>query len=220
MENITALFDADTVKEFINYALSMDWFSVDLMIRCIVFGAVIAGLLPFILAPILPKRFKAKTVLELDCNAQKAFDVLVEDPRKCPMTGKQMNQISASVDDADEKRRPLKWREEVIKNRRPEIYSIEQSFEAFKPGKTAHIVRTSKHETMPVETEWKYEIETIDKNSCRITLEGFVDIHDGKWQEPVPLLRMMMWMEGPKTAMRSHLNMVADATGAKRTWVS
>lgn len=200
--------------------IMLEWFSLDLGVRFFLAFMLIMALLPFVLSPIMPKRFTSKLVLELDCTAEKAFDTLVEDPRKCPMTGTEFNAIAASVDDADEKRRPLKWKEEIRKAGRPEVFSIEQTFQAPKKGKNGHVVRTSKHATNPVESEWTYEIEALDNRRCRITLEGYTVVKDGAWHTPTPLLRMMIWMEGTKKGMYGHLSMLADATGAKRTWVS
>jgi len=178
---------------------------------------VVLGVLPFIVAPFLPERFKSKAIIELSCTVQKAFEIITDDPRKCPMTGKNNHALVASRDDADKNGKPLKWREEIMKGRLSEIFTVEQTFDA-KPGKTARVVRTSKHEAMNMETEWQYEIEPAGDGRCRVTLSGYTDIKEGTWQ--VPLVRFMMLMEGPKKAMKENLNMVADATGGKRKWIS
>jgi hypothetical protein len=190
---------------------------VELIFKAFFAVVIIGSLLPLILAPILPKRFKAKAVIELDCTVEKAFDTLVEDVRKAPMTAKDNSGIAASRDDADSKGRPLKWKEETSKGRVKEVYSIEQTFK-YKPSKTARIVRTSKHDEMPIESEWTYEIEPLGKDRCRVTLEGYTDVKDGKTQ--VHFYRLMYLMQGPKVIMIDHLNMMADATGAKRTWIA
>jgi hypothetical protein len=190
-----------------------------------VIGAILLGLilLPFLLAPVLPKRYRAKCIIELQCSVEKAFEILTQDPRKCPMTSTMTCGLEASKKDADKDGKPLKWREEVVKGRLSEIFAVEQSFvpPSSKKGATkrASVVRKSKMETREIETEWNYEIEPVGKGSCRITLEGYTDVlgHDIN----VPMLRMMMFMDGSaRKAMVSHLNMVADVVGGKTKWIA
>ena len=180
---------------------------------------IVLFLLPYILAPFLPERYKGKAVIELDCSVQKCFDTLTDDPRKCPMTGSQAHGLTATKEDADKNGKPLKWREEILRGRQSEIFTVEQTFQT-KPGKTARVTRTSKHETRNIESEWQYKIEPVDGGRCRVTLEGYTDVkeQEGSWQ--VPMFRMMMLLEGPKKVMIDHLNMLADATGGKKKWIA
>lgn len=186
-------------------------------------GVVLLGLvlLPFLLAPVLPKRYKAKCIIELQCSVEKAFEILTQDPRKCPMNT--VNGLAASKKDADKDGKPLKWKEEVIKGRLSEIYTIEQSFvpPSSKKGadKGASVVRKSKHDTREIETEWNYKIEPVGKDSCQITLEGYTDVLG--YSINVPMFRMMFFLDGTsRKSMVTHLNMVADATGGKRKWIA
>lgn len=186
-------------------------------------GVLLLGLLllPFLLAPILPKRYKAKCIIQLQCSVEKAFEILTQDPRKCPMN--KVDGLEASRKDADKDGKPLKWREQVIKGRLSDIYIIEQSFvpPSSKKGadKGASVVRKSKHETKEIETEWNYKIEPVTKGSCFITLEGYTDISG--YSMTVPMIRMMMFMDGTaRKTMVSHLNMVAKAAGGDKKWVA
>lgn len=157
-------------------------------------------------------------VIELQCTVSKAFEILTQDPRKCPMTSTMTRGLEASKKDADKDGKPLKWREEVVKGRLSEIFTVEQSF-VTKPGKTAHVVRTSKHETREIRTEWEYEIEPAGKGKCRITLEGYTDVMGKDFY--VPMVRLMMFMDGSaRKAMVGHLNMLADAVGGERKWIA
>ncbi len=179
-------------------------------------------LLPFLLAPVLPKRYKGKCIIQLSCSVEKAFEILTQDPRKCPMH-KDMCDLAASKKDADKDGKPLKWKEQVVKGRMSDIYTVEQSFvpPSAKKGanKDASVVRNAKHETREIESEWTYTIEPMGtKGNCQITLVGYTDISGYSFN--VPMVRMMYFMDGTvRKSMMHNLDMVAKATGAKKTWV-
>lgn len=179
---------------------------------------LIGLLLPYMLAPFLPERYKSKTSINLDCTVEKAFDILTENPDKCPMSGKQ--NLSVTKDDAGKKGMSLKWTEVILHGNAKEVIIVEQTVDAKpKQGKTVRIVRTSKHETKPIEAEWQYEIEPAGDGKCRITLDGYTDVKGG-WAWEVPLLRFEVLMRGKK-GMIEHLNMLAEATGSTpKLWMN
>jgi len=177
-------------------------------------------ILPYILAPILPRTFKTKAVMELDCSVKKAYDTITTDPRYCPVgypVGGALTE-AVKVEKLDKNNKPTEWTEE-IKRGKGEVITVKRDL-GVKPGKTARISQTMESTVSNMTSKWEYVVEPAEGSGrSRITLSSHIDIPKGKWNGPI--FRMTVFLkEGGKRALIEHLNLVADASGSKRKWIA
>uniref|UniRef100_A0A7S1ZUH1 Uncharacterized protein n=1 Tax=Trieres chinensis TaxID=1514140 RepID=A0A7S1ZUH1_TRICV len=173
--------------------------------------------IPFLISPFLPVRSKAKAVVEVDCSSKKIWEVLTEDPSKCtigPLGGNMDQQVKELEIITKGKDGVTEWKESF---REGNVVTTVTTAEASK-GK-GRIVREMTTSGANMSAYWMYDIKKMGEKRCRITLSGHTDIKSGHWTTYV--FRFSSWVTGgPKKGMVDHLNLVTEAAGAKRKWIS
>lgn len=168
-------------------------------------------ILPYLLFPIMPKNFKRKAVMELDCDVKKAYDVITADPRKCPVGGSMTRSLQLLKMSKDET--AIEWEEDMRRDK----FILTRDL-GVKPGKSARISQVAESKMAKMTTRMEYSIESAGSGRCRITLDGHVEVR-GSWSCPV--YRMVMFLTGGnKNLMVDHLNLVANAAGVQRKWIA
>lgn len=162
---------------------------------------VVLASLPVLIGFLLPERYQASTVVELDRSIELVWAAL-QNYEAHPMTGKMMKSVEALPSSQE---LPA-WQEDMG---RGEIITVTTTTQ--EPPRS--MIREMSSATVHMTSRWTYTLEPAGEGT-RISLSGVTDIRRGTWHTPI--FRFMMVVGGGvRKGLDLQLDMVASTLGTE-----